>query len=203
MLIFFCCRCDLDALCFATIFNSTSGDCLGIYESGKSSQRGQVHQSDNNITATLMKQFGWCLGSFCSFPNELTKCNLVFKSQLTHEGYFYLPSGFCPAKPCLNGGTCYEVKDGFQCDCPVQFYGQTCESGELCLQFVSENNAPLEQCLSCPFSCYPDTACLHQLVSSTPVQKYGPHHLTGLEMNHSTTKALMEFTTVWTWQVLK
>ncbi len=55
----------------------------------------------------------------------LTKTKLIHFLQWSHV---FL--GFCPGKPCLNGGVCTEINNGFICECSVQFYGQRCENGQ-------------------------------------------------------------------------
>ncbi|XP_041453193.1 uncharacterized protein LOC121406240 [Lytechinus variegatus] len=32
----------------------------------------------------------------------------------------------CHPNPCNNGGSCLETPEGFQCDCPTEFYNSTC-----------------------------------------------------------------------------
>ncbi|VDI40497.1 Hypothetical predicted protein, partial [Mytilus galloprovincialis] len=43
----------------------------------------------------------------------------------------------CDDEPCRNGGTCIEVGESFNCDCPIGFNGSKCEdspcSTEPCL----------------------------------------------------------------------
>jgi len=34
----------------------------------------------------------------------------------------------CSSNPCLNGGTCRDVVNGFECDCAQDFTGNTCEN---------------------------------------------------------------------------
>lgn len=36
----------------------------------------------------------------------------------------------CISNPCANGGTCREVPDGFECQCPPGWEGPTCANSE-------------------------------------------------------------------------
>ncbi|XP_049820796.1 fat-like cadherin-related tumor suppressor homolog isoform X5 [Aethina tumida] len=38
-----------------------------------------------------------------------------------------IPPGPCGSQPCMNGGTCKEVKNGFECECHSRFKGTVCE----------------------------------------------------------------------------
>ena len=33
----------------------------------------------------------------------------------------------CKPNPCLNGGSCTDVKGGFECSCPYGYKGETCD----------------------------------------------------------------------------
>ena len=35
--------------------------------------------------------------------------------------------GHCEGDPCMNGATCNEVRDGYECICPTGFKGTDCE----------------------------------------------------------------------------
>ena len=47
----------------------------------------------------------------------------------TEEGRCTLLDGPCLSSPCSNGGTCIGLGDTFQCRCPQQYAGLTCEEG--------------------------------------------------------------------------
>lgn len=36
----------------------------------------------------------------------------------------------CASSPCAQGGTCVDLEDGFECLCPPQWEGKTCQIGE-------------------------------------------------------------------------
>ena len=40
----------------------------------------------------------------------------------------------CANNPCLNGGSCVDRINAFQCQCPVGITGETCDEGENVLQ---------------------------------------------------------------------
>ena len=37
---------------------------------------------------------------------------------------------YCGSSPCLNGGTCEGLENGFECSCLLGFGGDRCEIGE-------------------------------------------------------------------------
>lgn len=37
----------------------------------------------------------------------------------------------CASSPCAQGGTCIDREDGFECVCPPQWEGRTCQIGEI------------------------------------------------------------------------
>lgn len=37
----------------------------------------------------------------------------------------------CASSPCAQGGTCIDLDDGFECVCPPQWEGKTCQIGKL------------------------------------------------------------------------
>lgn len=37
----------------------------------------------------------------------------------------------CASNPCARGGTCIDLEDGFECVCPPQWEGKTCQIGEI------------------------------------------------------------------------
>ena len=48
------------------------------------------------------------------------------------RGYYHhenssLFVGHCESDPCMNGGTCNEVRDGYECICPNGYKGSDCE----------------------------------------------------------------------------
>lgn len=42
----------------------------------------------------------------------------------------------CASSPCAHGGTCINLEDGFECVCPPQWEGKTCQIGELTLNTI-------------------------------------------------------------------
>ena len=36
----------------------------------------------------------------------------------------------CDSYPCLHGGTCENIDDGFRCICPMDWVGTQCETGK-------------------------------------------------------------------------
>ncbi|XP_050293822.1 fat-like cadherin-related tumor suppressor homolog isoform X3 [Anthonomus grandis grandis] len=42
-------------------------------------------------------------------------------------GLFSVPLGPCGSQPCLNGGTCRDIKSGYECECHNRFSGTVCE----------------------------------------------------------------------------
>jgi len=43
--------------------------------------------------------------------------------------YYFTDINECASNPCLNGGTCIDVVNGFTCTCGVGYTGQICETG--------------------------------------------------------------------------
>ena len=37
----------------------------------------------------------------------------------------------CDPRPCLNGGLCIDIINGYTCTCKHGYYGDTCENGKL------------------------------------------------------------------------
>lgn len=58
------------------------------------------------------------------------------------------PNDYCHPNPCLNGGSCVQVQDGYDCHCDMQFTGAHCEG-----QIMSD------------FSCF----SLHCYIHNVPV----------------------------------
>lgn len=44
--------------------------------------------------------------------------------------FLYLDIDDCASSPCSNGGVCRDLVDGFLCDCPPHWEGDTCALGE-------------------------------------------------------------------------
>ena len=69
----------------------------------------------------------------------------------------------CASNPCLNGGTCHELADGYTCICPVGLTGSdcnTCTNADIDITNISQADsvsvthanlimASLAQCLTC------------------------------------------------------
>ena len=43
----------------------------------------------------------------------------------------------CQPNPCRNGGTCTEMDDGFECSCPAEYKGPSCEGIRMRIQISS------------------------------------------------------------------
>ena len=54
----------------------------------------------------------------------------------------------CVSSPCLNGGTCVNTKESYQCDCPSGYKGGNCE-------------IEINECLALP--CYLDSTCVNKV----------------------------------------
>ncbi|XP_057309944.1 pikachurin-like [Hydractinia symbiolongicarpus] len=48
-------------------------------------------------------------------------------------------SGHCEGDPCMNGATCNEVRDGYECICPTGYKGTDCEGIERRISFKTVN----------------------------------------------------------------
>nr|XP_054774498.1 uncharacterized protein LOC129282645 [Lytechinus pictus] len=46
---------------------------------------------------------------------------------------------FCHPNPCKNGGSCLETPEGFQCDCPTEFYNSTCSCQVIYTEYIKFN----------------------------------------------------------------
>lgn len=87
-------------------------------------------------------------------PEELMMDRLVshggcvFKFEMIKtwapRGAFALPVDHaCISNPCANGGTCSELPEGFQCQCPPGWEGPTCADSEFIhIMFVSRCSSP-------------------------------------------------------------
>ncbi|XP_056628217.1 protein crumbs homolog 2b [Triplophysa dalaica] len=53
----------------------------------------------------------------------------------------------CKMKPCQNGGNCFDVWNDFECHCPLNFSGKTCDTPVWC---VSNPCVPGSRCLDLP-----------------------------------------------------
>lgn len=49
--------------------------------------------------------------------------------------FFFL--AHCDGDPCMNGATCNEVRDGYECVCPTGFKGTDCEGLSLSKYFCT------------------------------------------------------------------
>lgn len=57
----------------------------------------------------------------------------MFRSLLRKRGFFtffFSDLDECASNPCAQGGTCVDLEDGFECLCPPQWEGKTCQIGE-------------------------------------------------------------------------
>nr|XP_023018375.1 fat-like cadherin-related tumor suppressor homolog [Leptinotarsa decemlineata] len=66
-----------------------------------------LHKSGENL-AVILKRFA----------------NVEFSCDI---GTILIPPGPCGSQPCMNGGTCRETKNGYECDCHERYKGTLCE----------------------------------------------------------------------------
>ena len=67
-------------------------------------QLGSILQNVNNKNVLLIQYFLLDIGSFCEIEID-----------------------YCLSAPCLNGGICNKVLDGYECQCPSGFEGDDCQ----------------------------------------------------------------------------
>lgn len=56
------------------------------------------------------------------------------------------------SKPCLNGGTCQDLTNGFRCNCTDNYMGAYCQ-------------LPFDACVKNPNPCLNNGTCLHKTSS--------------------------------------
>ena len=44
--------------------------------------------------------------------------------------YFFTELDECLQKPCLNGGECIDIENGFVCECVAPYHGTVCSYGK-------------------------------------------------------------------------
>lgn len=59
-------------------------------------------------------------------------CNVAFSLKL-NSVLVSLDLNDCASSPCAQGGTCIDLGEGFECRCPPQWEGKTCQIGKMTL----------------------------------------------------------------------
>ncbi|XP_072178431.1 brevican core protein-like isoform X2 [Diadema setosum] len=61
-------------------------------------------------------------------PSDHTQYDAMVPEEARGLTNFYCAHPSCIPDPCLNGGTCSETLEDFECHCPVAFVGKRCET---------------------------------------------------------------------------
>ncbi|GFU48833.1 hypothetical protein NPIL_612961, partial [Nephila pilipes] len=102
--------------------------------------KGKCELKDGNTVCVCPPEFGLFTSSLCQACNCGKGVNCTFES----TGWFsskktcICPKGYrevnekcvgpCTENPCKNGGTCKDVKNGFECVCPSPYSGKICDT---------------------------------------------------------------------------
>ena len=60
--------------------------------------------------------------------------------------FVFAAKSYCHPSPCLHGGSCVDIKDGYTCKCPGSYRGTNCEGITINSLQPRDNNAGFSQC---------------------------------------------------------
>ena len=75
-------------------------------------------------------KMGKILGLFC-IAYGLISFNVTATSLI----YLHAEINECSSSPCLNGATCTDLVNGYECTCPPGYGGDNCETGKADILF--------------------------------------------------------------------
>lgn len=121
--------------------------CAKGESSDSSAPRGFVssHLSDTAATAGMWNLMNSVkCGSVMDLPQ--TDPN-VLQSQNLRPCFCVSDTDECASSPCAQGGTCIDMENGFECLCPPQWTGKTCQIGTTHFQSFASALEAFAACL--------------------------------------------------------
>ena len=84
---------------------------------------------------------------FCHYGTFLLTNRVVVIFNITKVfcTRFFAAKSYCHPNPCLHGGSCVDIKDGYTCKCPGSYRGTNCEGITVNSVQPRDNKAGLAQ----------------------------------------------------------
>ncbi|XP_033106904.1 mucin-2-like [Anneissia japonica] len=132
---------------FIRFFNESNNQEVLAIDTSTSSD---VSFDGNNTVRFKVASSTLAFGSYYILMDSGTVMNLLNPFVGFSDTSFWTfqildPGSSCAINPCMNGGTCSDDEDSFQCECPFSWTGETCETAhQFCRVYGTSHVMPFE-----------------------------------------------------------